>query len=107
MVAADDPSIAGVITLAGPGVPGMEVARYQVQQPILRDPKMSDADREKAFAKQLEGALKDSLAAREQFPRNRSPPVRSPRTLPRAHHSGWHFQQIGESAFRSNLDPMA
>jgi len=36
MVAADDPSIAGVITLAGPGVPGMEVARYQVQQPILR-----------------------------------------------------------------------
>lgn len=59
MVAASDPSIAGVITLAGPGVSGMEVARYQVQQPILKDTEMSDADREKAFAKQLEEALKD------------------------------------------------
>jgi dienelactone hydrolase len=59
MVAASDPSIAGVITLAGPGVPGMEVASYQVEQPILKDPKMSAADREKEFAKQMEEALKD------------------------------------------------
>jgi hypothetical protein len=59
MVAAKDPSIAGVVTLAGPGVPGMEVARYQVEQPILRDPKLSASDREKEFAKQLEDALKD------------------------------------------------
>jgi uncharacterized protein len=59
MVAASDPSIAAIVTLAGPGVPGMEVARYQVQQPILRDPKMSDADKEKEFAKQFEEALKD------------------------------------------------
>jgi len=58
MVAADDPSIAAVVTLAGPGVPGMDVARYQVQQPIIRDPKMSDAEKEKAFATQLEEALK-------------------------------------------------
>jgi hypothetical protein len=59
MVAAADPSVAAVVTLAGPGVSGMEVARYQVQQPILKDPKLSDADKEKAFAKQLDEALKD------------------------------------------------
>ncbi|HTM26937.1 MAG TPA: alpha/beta fold hydrolase [Vicinamibacterales bacterium] len=59
MVAAGDPSIAAVVTLAGPGVPGVEVARYQVQQPILKDPTMSAADREKAFEKQFEDALKD------------------------------------------------
>jgi dipeptidyl aminopeptidase/acylaminoacyl peptidase len=59
MVAAADPAIAAVVTLAGPGVTGMEVARYQVQQPILRDPNMSEAEREKAFATQLEEALKD------------------------------------------------
>jgi uncharacterized protein len=59
MVAAKDPSIAALVTLAGPGVSGMEVARYQVEQPILRDPKIPEADREKEFAKQLEEALKD------------------------------------------------
>lgn len=59
MVAAADPAIAAVVTLAGPGVTGMEVARYQVQQPILRDPKVSVAEREKEFANQLEEALKD------------------------------------------------
>ncbi|MGH9702974.1 MAG: alpha/beta hydrolase family protein [Candidatus Acidiferrales bacterium] len=64
MVAAKDPSIAGVITLAGPGVSGMEVARYQVEQPILKDPKIPEAGREKEFAKQMEEALKD-LSAHE------------------------------------------
>jgi dienelactone hydrolase len=59
MVAAKDPSIAAIITLAGPGVPGMEVARYQVEQPILRDPGISGADRQKEFAKQMAEALKD------------------------------------------------
>jgi dienelactone hydrolase len=59
MVAAGDPSIAAVVTLAGPGVPGMEVARYQVEQPILKDPTMSAGDREKELEKQLEKALKD------------------------------------------------
>jgi len=59
MVAAGDPSIAALVTLAGPGVPGIDVARYQVLQPILKDSKMSDAKKEKAFAKQLEEALKD------------------------------------------------
>ena len=64
MVAAKDPAIAAIITLAGPGVPGMEVARYQVEQPILRDPKISAANREQVFAKEFAEALKD-LSAHE------------------------------------------
>lgn len=59
MVAAGDPSIAAVITLAGPGVSGHDVAEYQVAQPILRDPKIADADKQKEIAKQLADALKD------------------------------------------------
>jgi uncharacterized protein len=59
MVVAKDPSIAGIITLAGPGVTGMEVARYQVEQPILRNPGVLEADRQKEFSKSLAEALKD------------------------------------------------
>jgi dienelactone hydrolase len=59
MVAADNPSIAAVITLAGPGVDGLEVARYQVEQPILRDTSVAEGDRQKEIAKQLADALKD------------------------------------------------
>jgi pimeloyl-ACP methyl ester carboxylesterase len=59
MIAAQDSSIAAVIILAGPGVPGMEVARYQVEQPILKDPRIPEASRDKEFTKQLEDALKD------------------------------------------------
>jgi pimeloyl-ACP methyl ester carboxylesterase len=58
MVAAKDPSIAGLVTLEGPGVPGIEVARYQVEQSILKDPNILEADRQKEFAKQMEEALK-------------------------------------------------
>jgi uncharacterized protein len=57
MVAAKDRSIAAVITLAVPGVPGMEVAEYQVEQPIVRNPNIAEADREKEFKKQLADAL--------------------------------------------------
>lgn len=67
MVAATDPSIAGLITLAGPGVPGVEVARYQVEQPILKDPTIPEADREKELAKQLGDALKDLSAHETSF----------------------------------------
>jgi uncharacterized protein len=67
MVAAKDPSIAAIITLAGPGVPGMEVARYQVQQPILKDPKIPEADREKEFARQMAEALKGLSAHESSF----------------------------------------
>ena len=58
-IASKDPSIAAVITLAGPGVPGMEVAKYQVEQPILKDPTIPESDRAKEFTKQLAEALKD------------------------------------------------
>jgi pimeloyl-ACP methyl ester carboxylesterase len=59
MVAAKDPAIAAIVALAGPGVPGMSVARYQVEQPILKDPKLSDADRAREIAKRFEEALRD------------------------------------------------
>jgi uncharacterized protein len=59
MIAATDRSVAAVITLAGPGVPGMEVAKYQVEQSILKDPSMSESDREKEFTKRVADALKD------------------------------------------------
>jgi dipeptidyl aminopeptidase/acylaminoacyl peptidase len=64
MVAAKDPAIAAMITLAGPGVPGMEVARYQVEQSILKDPKIPAASREQELAIQFAEALKD-LSAHE------------------------------------------
>jgi hypothetical protein len=67
MVAAKDPLIAGVVTLAGPGVSGMDVARYQVEQPILRNPKIPEADRAKEFATQMEEALKGLSAHETSF----------------------------------------
>jgi dienelactone hydrolase len=62
MVAAKDPLIAAIITLAGPGVPGPELARYQTEQAVIRDPSIPEADREKEIAKQL---------AEEMTPRER------------------------------------
>ncbi len=53
MVAADDPSIAAVVTLAGPGVPGPEVARYQIEAAVVGDSAIAPADREKEIARQL------------------------------------------------------
>ena len=67
MIAAKDRSIAAVITLAGPGVPGMEVAKYQVEQPILKDPGIPESDREKEFSRQLAIALKDLTPHESSF----------------------------------------
>jgi pimeloyl-ACP methyl ester carboxylesterase len=67
MIAAKDPSIAAVITLAGPGVPGMEVAKYQVEQAILKDPAVPESDRTKEFTKQLADALKDLTPHESSF----------------------------------------
>lgn len=64
MVASRDSAIAAVITLAGPGVGGMEVARYQVEQPILKNPNIPIANREQEITKELGEALKD-LSAHE------------------------------------------
>jgi len=53
MVAADDPRLAGIVTLAGSGVPGPELARYQIEAAVTRDTSIAPADREAEIAKQL------------------------------------------------------
>jgi dienelactone hydrolase len=53
MVAAIDPLIAAIVTLAGPGTSGSDLARYQVSQAVLHDPSIPPSDREKEIAKQL------------------------------------------------------
>ncbi len=53
MVAAKDPQIAAIVTLAGPGTSGADLARYQISQAVTRDPMIAPADREKEIAKQL------------------------------------------------------
>jgi dienelactone hydrolase len=64
MVAAGDSSIAGIVTLAGPGVPGSEVARYQVEQSVLLDPGIPDTAKAAAITSALADALK-GLSRRE------------------------------------------
>jgi dipeptidyl aminopeptidase/acylaminoacyl peptidase len=63
MVAARDPAIAAIVTLAGPGVSGPEVARYQTEAAVARDPAIAPAAREREIAKRL---------AEELTPRERS-----------------------------------
>lgn len=62
MVAADDPTVAGLVTMAGPGVSGAEVARYQIEAAVVRDSSIAPADREAEIAKQLA----DTLTIRER-----------------------------------------
>jgi dipeptidyl aminopeptidase/acylaminoacyl peptidase len=64
MVAAKDPSIAAIITLAGPGVLGQDLASYQSSQVVLHDPSIPPAELQKAIAKRLADDLKD-LTSRE------------------------------------------
>ena len=59
MAAAKDHSIAAIVSLDGPGVPGLAVARYQVAQPILRDPSIADSEKPSAVEKAYIEALKD------------------------------------------------
>jgi len=61
MLAAADHRIAGVVTLAGPGVPGPELAREQITEQVMRDPYIAAADKEKEIARQLA----DPLSPRE------------------------------------------
>lgn len=62
MVAAADSSIAAVVTLAGPGVSGPEVARYQIEAAVVRDSSIAVSDREAEIRKQLA----DTLTVRER-----------------------------------------
>ena len=62
MVAAGDSSLAAIVTMAGPGVPGMEVARYQTEAAVAGDTSIAPAAREAEIAKQLA----DTLTVRER-----------------------------------------
>lgn len=62
MVAADDPAIAGIVTLAGPGVSGPEVAHYQIEAAVVRDTTIAPAARAAEIARQLA----DTLTVRER-----------------------------------------
>ena len=53
MIAAKDPQIAAIVTLAGPGTSGADLAHYQIGQAVNRDPAIAPGDREKEVAKQL------------------------------------------------------
>jgi dienelactone hydrolase len=53
MVAADDPRVAAIVTLAGPGVPGAEVARYQTEAAVAGDPAVAPDGRDKEVARLL------------------------------------------------------
>jgi len=53
MVAADDSTVAAIVTLAGPGVSGMDVARYQIKARVDADPTVAPADREREIDRQL------------------------------------------------------
>ena len=57
MVAADNSSIAAVITLAGPGVVGLDLARYQITARVDNDPAVAPADRMKEIERQLDEPL--------------------------------------------------
>ena len=53
MVAAKDPSIAAILTFAGPGTSGADLAHYQISQAVMRDASIPAAEKEKEIAKQL------------------------------------------------------
>jgi len=63
MLASTDPSIAAVVTLAGPGTSGADLARYQIENAVMGDSSVPAAEKEKEIQKQL---------AEELTPRERS-----------------------------------
>jgi pimeloyl-ACP methyl ester carboxylesterase len=89
MVAATDPSIAGLNYARGSGSSwngGRSVSSGAANT------ERSDNSRSRPRERVSEAArrrLERPFGARNQFPRHRSHPIRSPSTLPRAHHSGW------------------
>jgi alpha-beta hydrolase superfamily lysophospholipase len=62
MVAATDSALAGIVTLAGPGVSGDEVARYQIVAAVMADSTIAPSAR----AAEIQKQLSDSLNARER-----------------------------------------
>lgn len=62
IAASEDPGIAAIVTLDGPGVSGPDVARYQTEAAVVRDSSIAAADREAAIQK----LLADTLTVREK-----------------------------------------
>jgi dipeptidyl aminopeptidase/acylaminoacyl peptidase len=62
MVAARDSALAAIVTLAGPGVSGVEVGRYQIEAAVLADSTIPVSRREAEIQKQLT----EGLTPREQ-----------------------------------------
>jgi hypothetical protein len=62
MVASADPDIAGIVTLAGPGVSGPELARYQIEAAVRGDPSVPEERR----AAEVEKQLGEPLTPRER-----------------------------------------
>lgn len=62
MIAADDPQIAGIVSLDGSGVPGPQLAREQIEQAVMHDASIAAQDR----AKEIEKQLNDPLTPRER-----------------------------------------
>jgi len=62
MVASEDAAIRAIVTLAGPGVSGPEVARYQIEAAVTRDSTVSPANREAVIQRELN----DTLTVRER-----------------------------------------
>jgi len=62
MIASKDPAIAGVISIAGTGVTGSQLAREQTTQSVLHDPSVPPEKREQEIEKELE----DPLTPRER-----------------------------------------
>src|SRR6185503_11352538 len=76
MVAADDPSLAAVVLLAGPGRTFRETMRYQHRYRIGNDPAIAPADREKALAEamvQQDANVKASAEAWRRSIQDRDP----------------------------------
>ena len=62
IVASRDPRIAAIVALDGTGVPGAELARYQIEQAVRGDTSIAEPDKEK----EIESQLAEPLTPREK-----------------------------------------
>ena len=69
-VAAEDPSLAAVVLLAGPARPFRETMRYQHRYRIENDPRIAPADREAALAEAMRQQERNVAASTEAWRRS-------------------------------------
>jgi hypothetical protein len=67
------------VTLAGPGTSGTEVARYQIDNAVMRDPAVPAADKEKEVQKRLA----EEMTPRESSYLSIAPLAFAPRSMHR------------------------